>query len=211
MSKILFRIALLSVVTLLLAFGSAWPPRETAFKHHFEAHRKSFERLEEKLRSSSYTSVSKDLANRHGIHVKLGDKDDLVSVEDTAGWRELLLDTSTITVSLADGGFRALVMMSQDNANRVTSAVYAHDVSFYNELPKCLPEHQSIRCGMCYVALEEQWALVYEWWPGVMLPKAQEKARTGELSGSEYINLLEAEKNSCWREGSEQMGFDCPF
>ena len=211
MSKILFRIALLSVITFLLAFGHAWPPREIAFKQHFETHRKSYEQLEEKLRSSNYTSVSKDLANNNGIHVKLGDKDDLVSAEDTAGWRELLLNTSTITVFLADGGFRALVMMSQDNTNRVTSAVYAHDVSFFSKLPKCLPEHESIRCGVCYVALEEQWGLVYEWWPGVMLPKAQEKARTGELSGSEYYVLLEAEKNSCWRDGSEKMGFEFPF
>lgn len=161
--------------------------------------------------SSNYTSVSKDLSDKHGIHVKLGDEDDLVSAKDTAGWRELLLKTSTITVSLADGGFRALVMMSQDNTNRVTSAVFAHDASSFSKLPKCLPEHQSIRCGMCYVALEGQWGLVYEWSPGVMLPKAQEKARTGELSGSEYFVLLEAEKNSCWREGSEKMGFDFPF
>lgn len=51
---------------------------------------------------------------------------------------------------------------------------------------------------------------VYEWWPGAMLPKAQERARTGELSGAEYYVLFEAEKKSCWREGSEKMGLEFP-
>lgn len=210
MNKILISIVLLSVIALLLACGREWPPREIALKHHFETHRKAYEQLEEKLRSSNYTSVSKNLADSHSIHVKLGDEDDLVSAEDNAGWRELLLNTNTIKVFLADGGFRALVMMSQDAENRVTSAFYARDANFLSKLPKCLSEHGAVRCGMCYVALDEQWGLAYEWWPGVLLPEAQEKARTGELSGSEYYVLLEAAKTSCWTEGSNKMGFEIP-
>jgi len=211
MMKSPIRIVVLCATTLLVAFGDNWPPREMAFKHHFETHRNSYVQLEEKLRASDYKSVSKYLGDTHGIHVKLIGEEDLVVAEDTDGWRELLLASNTFTVYLKDDEFRALVIMSHDKSNRITSAFYSHGDKFLSKLPKCVPEHESVRCGQCYVALGEQWGLAYEWWPAVMLPEAQEKNRAGELSGTEYYDLFEAAVSSCWREGSDEMGFEIPL
>ena len=90
----------------------------------------------------------------------------------------------------------------------MVSAVYSHAPGFLSELPSCHAEHEAVQCGLCFVDLGDDWGLVYEWWPAIMLPEEYAKNQAGKLPNKEYLSLYETAVETCWKEGRNRMGFE---
>ena len=200
----------LTIAVLLLVSCAKWPPDQFNLIGHFEAHRDAYSLLDEKLSACKYERVSKYLADLESLHVRVEGQESLEVVKDTDGWREILQATSTLQVGSKNGEFRALVSLNQNDAGRMVSAVYSHGPEFLSKLPACHAEHEAVQCGLCFVDLFDDWGLVYEWWPANMLPEESARNQAGQLSNAEYLSLYESAVESCWKDGSEEMGFEIP-
>jgi hypothetical protein len=212
----------LLVCVSLISACSKWPPSHEELAERFSENRDAFEQLEAKILDTHYVEVSggcfvdsnhEKISNRVTLLRKVDESDgkaylyEQEYIEDDE-WSDLFCQTLVWSVANYDGivsfdfgsGFR--------RNNKTVFAAYTHSRELLESRKPCLPEHIKIPCGLCSVALDDEWYIEYWWSPEELVPGGFEQVLDEEMTEEEYRELLDRDLEQCRTDGLVQIGYD---
>lgn len=218
-----FSYMLIVSVTCLLSACDRWPPYRDDLVEHFNENKDAFEQLRAKIIDTHYLSVGGGcIGDRDGglKHTPVtftwepdhAEGEDFVyeqeSVED-AEWSELFCKVGGWDVVSYDGIVRfEFGGPSAEQNDRSVRFAYVHSKEMLASRIACLPEHKEIPCGLCSVALDDEWYVEYWWSPEELLPGVFDRVLDGEMTREEYRSMFDETLAQCRIDGNRAMGYD---
>lgn len=206
----------------LISACTKWPPHHEELADRFNENRAAFEQLEKMILDTDYLRVSggcivdkdrKKSSSRVRLTRKVDEPEkkgylyDQEYIEDDA-WSDLFCQTLIYSVANYDGIVSFGFGSSFDRDDKFVHAEYTHSRAELESRKPCLQEHQNIPCGLCFVALDDEWFINYWWSPEELVPGGFDLVLDGEMTDEEYRELSDRNFEQCRIDGLTAIGYD---
>lgn len=212
----IFSVLILTIV-MWLSMGEGWPPYHQELSLNFKANRDAFDRLEEKILQTEFVHVSttgiygipRFNDSKHVVAETQGDEfRESEIIENDSEWDDLFVELNVFGVSHFDDVVSMTFIGPLQREKRTVYAEYVHSQESLDERIECLPEHQSLGCGLCAFSLSDGWFIEYWWSPETIVPGGYDLVLDGELSEEEYRDQFSRLLTECRRDGYKAIGYE---
>ncbi len=192
-----------------------WPLDEGAVARAWRAEQGDIRALRSMVDDADFSSVA-----LHGDILNIRARDnEIVAVEDLTNSDEwiALMDGASVSTILRETryGITTLIVTPPRTANDTT--VYANYI-YHHPIPAmpCKAQYQSVSCGICDMALDDDWSLRLTWSSGEFEVKRSESRsklyqdKDSSLSIEKIESTYEESKGKCMKSGLVEMGYENP-
>lgn len=186
--------------------------RLRSLQTRFFENKEAFEKLATMIRDSDYLSVEtvkgsdKLFVNRAESYQM-----EIESSEQAPMWASLLRQTNThslIGPDERDGAVLFSQFSKTFDINTASFVGFERGEVYPVPLIGCRSEFRNLPCGFCGWQLDEDWSLLYQWMPLVILPAEYDEFLNGELSLDEYDAMRSSSIQQCKANGYTTIGYD---
>ena len=195
--------------------GKLWSPQSEALIHAFPSLKSDFIALLNMMETNQ-VFLAGLLGDQLHVSTKNGSEFYNEDVPDREVWLELMERASVISI-YRDERFDMTAIIP--SAPRTTSD-RNETINFFLNHPypakQCSDQYRDIPCGVCDVAMGDDWSVRFSWSSGAFESEYTENfARVYQdddfvLSKDDIDKKLEKARNECKRHGLEEMGYENP-
>ena len=201
-----------------IAGCSEWPPNSEHLRDQFLENRQAYSALRQKMLSSefvrvrTYLNVDDDTVLFEWLEYseEFDDYHTDASIAQDPEWRALLMDARVFDVAREDDDlslrpipsrFSLLAnLIGRQSEDKQTMEIdYVHSTTNRPQLRACRSDFASLRCGACVVDLEQDWFILYRWYPSEYSTDALvNRAINEDMSQDELDLFIEEHVDPCW-------------
>ena len=197
----------LAFTLILQGCSGEWPPYYGRLSENYNKNKAAFERLNQKMRESEYTSVAR-YSQRDGSHIISGitaRRPPAAEIKDDGEWRHLFDQTKLSAIEINSGEFEFHPYSEVIVDEKKYKVNYVRVESGLRK--DCQPSHAKISCGKCYAPLDEVWGIKYFWTDLKIFRRVNKRIEAGELSWLEKQAIVDEEVRRCRTKGYAEIGY----
>jgi len=190
-----------------------WPVDEGAVAKAWEAEQSDIRALRNMVDDADFSSVA---LFGNILNIRTSDNK-IVAVEDLTNSDEwiALMDGASVSIISRAIGITTLIVTPPRTADDTT--VFANYV-YHHPIPamQCKEQYQDVSCGICDIALDDDWSLRLTWSSGDFEVERSESRlkskqdKDSSLSIEEIESRYKESKRTCMKSGLAEMGYENP-